>query len=126
MLEGAESQRPKVMGLVCVVKGEIIWIDVTVVNGVTEQKRCSGGIEKYRAAKSAASEKMKKYADNARFQRACLLPAALNTFGAISGTFHELVKCLVAMCFPLAARQRIAEEKAQLLECIGVELVKRQ
>ena len=36
-----------------------------LINGVTEQKRCSGGIEK-----------MKKYADNARFQRACLLPAA--------------------------------------------------
>ena len=36
------------------------------------------------------------------------------------------MKRLVAMCFPLAARQRIAEEKAQLLECIGVELVKRQ
>ena len=35
------------------------------------------------------------------------------------------MKRLVAMCFPVAARQRLAEEKAQLLECIGVELVKR-
>ena len=69
---------------------------------------------------------MKKYADNARFPRACLLPAALNTFGSISGTSFELVKRLVALWFPLAARQRFAEEKAQLLECIGVELVKRQ
>ena len=38
VLEGAESQRPRVMDLVhaCVVKGEITWIEV---NGVTEQKR---------------------------------------------------------------------------------------
>ena len=80
------------MDLVCVVKVAITWIDVTVVNGVTEQKSCSGGIEKYGPAESAASEKVRKYAENARFQRACLLPAALNTFGAISGTFFELVK----------------------------------
>ena len=49
-----------------------------------------------------------------------------STFGSIRGTFFELVKRLVAMCFPLARRQRLAEEKTKLLECIGVELIKRQ
>ena len=47
------------MNIVLVAQGDLPWVDFTVVNGITEQKRIHGSVEKDKAADMVASDKLK-------------------------------------------------------------------
>jgi ribonuclease HI len=114
---------PKRMDLVCILANQLVWTDITVVNGNTEARRAKG--EDY-PADVAATAKQQKYAANVTLQGATFFPAAIESYGGLSKSFLELVDRLVDAVYPRTSRRVKARKKQELIAGIEVELVMRQ
>lgn len=118
-----EGRNPKRMDLVLILDNQLMWSDITVVNGNTEARRASG---EQHSADVASVAKIQKYAKNVTLQGATFLPAGIESYGGLSKSFLVLIKRLVDAVCPRASRFVKARKKQELIASIEVELIKRQ